>query len=163
MTDNTRFRQLWFAILGLLIINLGMLLWMWLSASSPIGKPSGPPMLTVLVEKLGFDQQQKTQLDVLVKRHFAEVDPIRDSVRILKDQLFKQLPNTALSNSQLDSICGVIAQKMAQTDQMVFRHFQEIRALCTPEQQQKFDRIIQDLLHQQGRRGMPPPPPPRRL
>jgi hypothetical protein len=46
---------------------------------------------------------------------------------------------------------------------MVFRHFQEIRALCTSEQQQKFDRIIQDLLHQQGRRGMPPPPPPRRL
>ena len=90
-------------------------------------------------------------------------------VETLQAELALAIRDRDTEVAMLNALSEKVAHKMAVADQMVFRHFQEIRAICTPKQQVKFDEIIKDALHQQGRgqmrngplngrRAGPPPP-----
>ena len=169
MNEKYKFRLLWGAILGLLLLNLAILGWMWSSSGIPPRREGGGSALDLLHRELGFNEAQKKQVIAITEAHFQKVKPVRDSVRLLKDMFFDRLSDSAITDAELNDLSEKVAHKMAVADQMVFRHFQEIRAICTPKQQTKFDEIIKDALHQQGRQQMrngplngrregPPPP-----
>ncbi len=169
MNEKYKFRLLWGAILGLLLLNLAILGWVWSSSGRPPRPEGGGAALDLLHRELGFSEAQKKQLEAITEQHFQKVKPVRDSVRLLKDMFFDRLSDSTITDAELNNLSEKIAHKMAVADQMVFRHFQEIRAICTPKQQAKFDEIINDALHQQGRQQMrngplngrrdgPPPP-----
>ena len=169
MNEKYKFRLLWGVILGLLLLNLAILGWMWSSSGRPPLQGGGGSALDILHRELGFSEAQKKQLEAITEQHFQKVKPVRDSVRLLKDMFFDRLSDSTITDTDLNALSEKVAHKMAVADQMVFRHFQEIRAICTPKQQVKFDEIIKDALHQQGRgqmrngplngrRAGPPPP-----
>ncbi|MFN8357057.1 MAG: Spy/CpxP family protein refolding chaperone [Spirosomataceae bacterium] len=163
MDDKNKFRLLWIAIVALLVLNLSVLIWVWLQPNRP--ERQGEPPLVFLARKLNFTEQQFNQTDQLGKAHFERVRQVRDSVRLLKDQYFDQLSNPAITQAELTQMSEQIAHKMAEIDVLTFRHFQKVRTLLTPAQQQQFDELINEALHrQQGPQGPPPgehggPPP----
>jgi Spy/CpxP family protein refolding chaperone len=61
--------------------------------------------------------------------------------------------DTVKVNELADSIVSI--QK--QIELVTFYHFQKVRAICTAEQQQKFDEVIDEAIRMLG-----PKPPPRR-
>ena len=57
------------------------------------------------------------------------------------------------------------AAQQARLDILPFEHFKKVRALCTTEQQIKFDQIIEQVMQMLappqnpgGQAGLPPPP-----
>jgi hypothetical protein len=154
MNNSTNNRFLWLTILGLLLLNIGLLGWIWFGTNSSLGKE--PP--SFLPNELGFDQAQAHQYDILRKAHFKEVKPIRDSTKILKDDLFSHLANPTLSDADLKALTNAIAQNIERSDWLTFKHLQEVRKLCTPAQKEVFDATIQDIMRKQAHGGMPPPP-----
>ncbi|MGZ3904989.1 MAG: hypothetical protein ACXVC6_14910, partial [Bacteroidia bacterium] len=72
-----------------------------------------------------------------------------------------------LLHSQNDSaLVKQLADSMAfyqvQMELLTYDHFKKIRAICKPDQQKKFDEVINKALEMMGppRPGGPPPPPP---
>jgi hypothetical protein len=144
-------------ILGLLVLNLGLLGWIWFSPQKRPHKKETPA--NFLEKELNFTAKQKEQFRLLREDHHAKVQDIRDSVREMKRQFFEHL-GKPMSESDIESVTIDIAKKMARIDKITFQHFREVRQMCTPAQQQKFDEVIDEMLERLAAgaegRGRPP-------
>jgi hypothetical protein len=96
----------------------------------------------------------------LREQHQAVQRVLQDSIHKSKDAFFEMLPNASINDSLLkkQSEKGLAFQQ--QLELLNFRHFQKLRALCTVEQQKRFDEIIKEVLLQMGGPRMRPPGPP---
>lgn len=170
MNSSFQYRYLWLVILGLLLLNLGLLGWIWLS---PQNHPrTGQSPADFLEKELDFTTKQKEQYRLLREGHHSKVKTLRDSVRQMKKQFFEQL-GKSMTDSAIEQVTADMAKKVTLLDKITFQHFRDVRQICTPSQQQKFDEIIDEMLHRmaagsEGRGGLPPQdgsphggPPPR--
>ena len=73
-----------------------------------------------------------------------------DEIGKAKDSLFSMIGANA-SDSVVNSIADAIAQKQKALDMRMFNHFRKIRALCTPEQFEKYDSVVQRMMKKMGR------------
>jgi protein CpxP len=100
-----------------------------------------------MVDQMKFDSVQEAAYwklrDTLVK----EQKPVWDSIRIAKKRFFDLLnqPNPGDSLLQVrNNEVLVLQQKL---DVITFRHFQQVRSLCRPDQFQKFDTVIKEIVN----------------
>jgi protein CpxP len=147
------------AILLLLILNSTLLVMLLLKHPEP--KPPFPPHpdghggpRDFLVHELNMNATQQSQYDTLIKFHRAAMDKIQDDIRLHRDSLVSQLGSTTVDSAKLNSIADKIGNDQSQIEKVTFRHFKDVRGICTPEQQPKFDSVIREALRMMG----PPPP-----
>lgn len=164
MKPSFQYRYLWPIVLGLLLLNLGLLGWIWLSPQNHVR--SGETPARFLERELNFTEEQKKRFRLLREDHHASVQGVRDSVRQMKKQFFAHL-GEPMTDDDIANKTSEIARQMALVDKITFQHFRQVRQMCTPAQQQKFDSIIDEMLRRlaagaEGRGGPPPdggPPP----
>ena len=160
----------------LLLLNTTLLGFLWFgkksTASAPAPGPTGGPGMVenLLKEKLSLTDDQVKQFRVLREAHFSLNKKLMDSLHIQKDQLFSMLGKSAANSAAVDSLTNIISRIEKQKDLNTFDHFSKVRGMLTPEQQGKFDVVINDILRMVagpqpgGRmpapmRGDRPPPP----
>jgi Spy/CpxP family protein refolding chaperone len=149
---KTRF--LYLVIVVLLLLNAGSLAFMIMHRPHR----GGPPEVAHwLAAELKLTTEQEQQYKQLLQQHREKMDAIQQTDRELHDRFFAQLktaePDTLLVNSIADSI----AANRVQIELLTFNHFRQIRSICTVEQQQKFDAVIDEVLHRMAP-GRPGPP-----
>ncbi len=83
------------------------------------------------------------------------IRPMYDEMRKAKDSLFQLLKDSAISDSAVSVAADQIAQRQKMLDLQTFTYFRKVRMLCTPEQQPKYDSLIQNMFSKMNR-------PPRR-
>lgn len=162
---------LWPITLALFLLNLGLVGWMWFS---PQGRPNGPRGENpgqFLEQELALTPQQKEEFRVLREDHHQKTKALRDSIRQMKETYFRHIGQAEVGDSALVQKSKAIAEKMAQIDKITFQHFSDVRKICSPEQQKKFDTVIDEMLRRLAANPerpserpdgpMPPPPPPR--
>jgi periplasmic protein CpxP/Spy len=169
MNEIKKYRLLWTAIGLLLVLNIGILAWFTFFA------PNMPrPQRLFLEKELKFDPKQAETYRELRNEHAQKVNQLKEQVKGLKEEYFKDLAQTNISDETLKSKAENIESKMVEADVLTFKHFQKVRQMCTPTQQERFDEVIADLLrsldrprdggpppHRPGgfpKDGMPPPP-----
>ena len=169
MTNATNTRWITVASLLLLIANIITLTLMWAhhhhehkEANRDLPSPMRGPVFEFVTRELNLNQQQQDAYTKLREDHQAKQRPLQDSIRKAKDAFFSLLEQPTVSDSQLDLYSKKNIQAEQQLDLVTFKHFQQLRALCSPEQQKKFDRIIREVLHQLQVPGPRPEPPPGR-
>ena len=131
---------------GLLLLNVSLLAFIWIK--KPDHKP--PPFLE---EKLAFTADQQQQFEKLRNSHMREMDRLRKDIDALRDELYG---TSGSSDEKVREITTQLGNKKAEGDLLTYRHFQEVRAICTPEQQQEFDKLINEIVR--GMNGRPIPP-----
>jgi protein CpxP len=177
MNNNSNKRWLAIVIALLLIANVATLILLWSNSKSGRDKQDAPPQGQVfeyVVKELQLNRQQQDAYAKLRTEHQQGQRMIADSMRKIKDSFFALLKDPAVPDSVVAAGSRKSAEMEQQLELLTFNHFQKVRAICTPEQQQKFDKIIEDVLHRmakprggppppgrggQGPEGMPPPPP----
>lgn len=144
-------------IVGLLIL-LNIALIMRISFQRNLEPPRGrnQDAKGILVKELSLNSSQVKSFDSLRAIHFREIGVLQQEMRLLKDSFFNNLHDQSASP---DSIAVAIGQVQSKIEIATYRHFAAVRNLCSPEQQQKFDNIIHDILRNMGpeRRGGPRP------
>lgn len=166
------------SLLLLVLVNLGTLTTLWMMRANREGPPAkaGSGVVDFIVQELGFDSAQKKQLILLREEHQQKIRQIRRKNRDAKNIFFELLKDSSLTEEALNKAAIASAAYDAETDKLTFLHFKEIRKICTPEQQKKFDLVIQEVLQmiappppgenppgpRDGRRREGPPPPDRR-
>jgi len=141
----------WITIIGLLVITANIitlaLLWARKKPVDPPRREIRGPVFDFLTRELQLDASQQAAYALLRDEHQKGQAVLQDSIRMAKDAFFALLKKPALTNEELLSSSKVAAYADEQLDLYTFKHFQKVRAICTPSQQLKFDSVIQDVLH----------------
>ncbi len=162
MENSTKTR--WFYLIsGLLITaNIAVLAILFIHRGGHQARHEGPGpggnMFEYLTKELQLTKPQQDAYDSLRNEHHAATMKLQDSIRAAKDALFNLLQQANVSEDMISAASNKAAALNAQLDVLTFHHFQKLRALCTPDQQKKFDGIIQEAIRGMGRQAQGPPP-----
>ena len=155
----------WLSIITiiLLIANIVTLILLWSNKKNERDDQKRPPAPGAVFEfvskELQLDSLQREAYGKLRDEHQAGQRSIKDSIRKVKDAFFALLSQSNVADSVVQTAARKASETESQLEVLTFRHFQKVRALCNPDQQKKFDTIIQDVLRRMApRRGRPGQP-----
>lgn len=143
-----------FAVIALLIIN-GVLVYLLWNGKKPRSNRGGDNrnMSEWLAKELNEDEKQKAEHTRLRDAHFASMKPLFDSVNSYKKGLFTLIKETSVNDSLVQSYADKISKTEAEMAKSTFQHFKSIMTILNPEQQKKYEEIVQKMVN---RRGGPP-------
>jgi periplasmic protein CpxP/Spy len=144
----------WFLVLVLLAANTVTLVLLWTGKQE--ARPAPPQLLgEYLIQQLGLDSGQQRSYRALIQAHRSAAMPLRQEVAAQKDSLFQLLQQGSPSETAKQAAAAKVGNAIQQLELLHLAHFEQVRALCTPAQQQKFDGLLQEITR---RLSMPPPP-----
>src|ERR1700753_153043 len=130
-------------IVILLLINVATISYMWLSGRP--GARAGPPngdVVGFLTNELGLSPAQHHQLVQLHDDFARRQQDIHEHLHSLHTPLFALLHNEAVDTGKVSLLVDSMAIYHKQMEWLTFEQFNAIRRICTPEQQKKFDGIV---------------------
>lgn len=137
-------------IAALLLSNVLLAGYLFLSPARGEMPPRKPR--EIIIERLGFDAQQVAAYDRIIPAHRNGVRAAESEIRATKQQLYRSLIAQDTTGN------GLLLRKLdaahAQIERTHYAHFQQIRALCRPDQLPAFEALVEDL----GKLFMPKPP-----
>jgi len=167
MNHATKNKLLTGLVILLLAANAATIAVLWLNRPKQQTGPKGSPQ-EFLVKELNLSTEQQQQLQVLVKAHQQGVQPLRGKIRTAKEALFNLLKQSNVTDSTKQTAAKAVSMITEELDLLTLDHFQQVRAICTADQQNKFDEIIHQVTSMMGQPGPPGggregdrPPPPR--
>ncbi len=136
------------AVVALLLLNLGTLGYLVLQHPHRGGPMpheidhKGPA--DFIIRELNFNESQKTEFMKLVEAH-------RNNTQVLQKtdiENHKKLFDALDSNDTIfiNNALRTIGETQTDLSKITFFHFKDVRALCTPEQQNKFNSVIHEAL-----------------
>lgn len=162
-----RTKLLTLIIIGLLILNLFTISVVWFKSSSAqlLDHPDLPPPgreepSTLIIRRLHFNEQQQRQYRELVAEHQDRTQQLNNQAAQLYRTYYGLLASPSVDTVRANSINQEIAHNQQVTAQLNFSHFQQIKALCRPDQQGYFTNLVDELAHLFGRRQHTPHQPP---
>ncbi len=152
----------WIVIL-LAALNVVLLVFIW-SGQKRFKKDAPKNGMKLLEERLELDAHQRKQLETIREDHFKEMETLRRNsheARKALHNLWSQI-NVEDKVNDLTQRLGTIQSSI---EKATYDHFAQIRAVCTPQQQQIFDSMIKDILKRNDPPGMKDGrrPPPKRI
>jgi len=149
------------AVIGLLLLNLGTLAFLFSGRHRPV-PAGGPPRLDrMITEELHLNEAQQKQFERLKTEHhrrFVELDQREKQTR---DQLLDLLKTDSPDTTKADSLMAALGQIRVERERLNFNHFRDLRAMCNAGQKSSFDDLMERLSDFINRSGPPGPPPPR--
>jgi protein CpxP len=149
-----RSKLLTIAVIGLLLLNvmtLGFLVFRR-PPHPPHGKggPAG-----IIIERLQLDEQQKSDFRKLADVHHEAFVKLTDNAKELRHRYYNLLREDVIDTAKADSLRTQMSANQGEIDKLNLEHFQQIRALCTPKQKERFNGLAEEIL-----RFFHGPPPP---
>jgi Spy/CpxP family protein refolding chaperone len=139
-----------FAVIALLIINGVLVYLVWNGKRQHNRGGQNRNMSDWLAKELNEDEKQKTEHSKLRDAHFASIKPLFDSVSAYKKGLFSLLKETSASDSLVQLYTNKISQTEAEISKNIFQHFKNVRAILNPDQQKKYEEIVQKMMSRRG-------------
>ena len=107
----------------------------------------GSYMKDALKNDVGFTEQQMAEFDKMADQHRQQMRPLFEDIGKTKESFYKMLSQPQTADTVLNQAASQIGDKQKAIDIKIFTHLQNIRQLCTPEQQSAFDSLIQRVVH----------------
>lgn len=141
------------AVLGLLLLNVGLLAFLWKNGGQGRppegGRGAQTKALDYLMDELTFDAPQRSACGLLIQNHRRRMDSLQNENRQNRDKLYDNLKTGD------STFAFSIGNVQSQVELEAFSYFRHIRAICREDQKERFDRVIYDAM-----RMMKPPKPP---
>jgi protein CpxP len=139
-------KVLLFIVAILLLANIAMLFYfLWLrepTRKTPHGDHQKSPFSQFLQTEIKFNEEQMASFEKVRQKHRQILKPLFEEIKTAKVQFYGFLTNPAISDSVLERAASVIGSKQKALDAQTFQNFKEIRGLCTPQQQPRYDSLI---------------------
>ncbi len=158
---GVRFWQ--WAVLLLVICNIGLIVTMWIKPHPGGPPPGGDGPRERVINDLQLTADQIKQYDALIKEHRQQIDQLKEEGSKLRQLLFTNIAQSGNPGKTADSVAQLIANNQKAIELVTFNHFTHVRAICTDQQKQEFDKILVNITRNMaGNNGdrRPPPPPP---
>jgi|SRR6218665_988343 len=135
------------SVIGLLLLNLGTLGFLFLNGQKEHRGPheQGLRPKDIIIEKLHFDPAQQKEYEELIDWHQQEIRKYDDNIREVKNELYQQLSLQQTDSKIKDSLTSLLADYQKQIETAHFKHFEDIKKLCRPNQMQDFNSLTEEL------------------
>ncbi len=158
-----RSKLLSIAVIGLLLLNFGILGFMFIHKENhhfPGGRPpGGDEPKRIIIERLHFDVGQQQQYEALISIHRKHTHELNDASHQMHEELFALLAIDSSQTQNAEVIILKIAENQKEIDHLNYDHFSDIKKLCKPDQIKDFDNLARELAEIFAPKGPPPPPP----
>jgi Spy/CpxP family protein refolding chaperone len=132
-------------LLGLLLLaNAVTLVFFWVDRARPDNGPKAGAA-GFLLEQLKFSEQQQQQFEALAKDHRLKAQALRPKIREAKEAMFGLVKQPGVSDSVKKAAAEKASMYIKELDLYTLEHFEKVRAICDPQQQEKFDEILNQL------------------
>lgn len=143
----TKLKLLTLAVIGLLVMNLGIVGFLLLG-KPPLPPRGGTPFAKEtprdkIIERLHFDQGQVKQYEELIRQHRESMRSLQNNVREIKGALYTTL--NAENATAKDSLTVELVSLQKQIEMVHYNHFIEIKKLCKPGQLEYFTTLTSEL------------------
>jgi Spy/CpxP family protein refolding chaperone len=154
------------SILALIILNIGSLGLLWYKEVTKPLQPPPPLEQRVNPEKfleneMQLNKDQSEAFRELRRKHQEETGEIRRDIHRLSkdivDELYKPKPDTA----RVTALSDEIGRKQAEFERALYNHFNNLKQICNPNQQEKLHKLLFELLDK-TKLDRPPQPPENR-
>ena len=133
-----------YAAIGLLVLNLSMLALFFLT-KPPHPHRKGKNSHTRPVEILQLNEQQRTAFSVSAKAHHQQMKTIgKQQQDFLRPYLYSILDDS--KNIDLGTTLLQFQALERQKIEATYQHFEEIKLILTPEQQNNFEAFVQHVV-----------------
>ncbi len=139
---------LWGAVILLLLLNLGTLFFVLISRQQtpPPPEHGRAGFDDMVIRTLQLSPEQVDRFEKLKHQHHEAMMQLDDNTAMPFRQYFGLLqqpaPNSLLKDSLEQAILLLYRNKL----RLTYDHFQQLKAICTPEQQSRFDQLIPFLM-----------------
>lgn len=140
-----KIKLLTFAVVSLLLLNLGTLGFLILSKPHDMGRRDRPEPKHLIIEKLHFDKKQQHDYLNLIQWHRKTISEIEDQILDTKNRLYIQLLKTEVDPKLKDSLVTVLGEYQKRIETTHFTHFQDIRRICRPDQLDDYNDLTEEL------------------
>jgi Spy/CpxP family protein refolding chaperone len=146
-------------IIGLLLIlnilSVGTL-WFFQFRRQPPPPEIGPgPVQHFLEAELQLTQEQAQQFARLRQEHSQAAKALNDAGHQLKGTLLNEVFTDAPDVEKVTRLAEEIGQKQTELELLLFQHFLALKSLCSPEQADRLQSLIHEIVPPPG---SPPPP-----
>lgn len=100
----------------------------------------------LLKKKLNLTDDQLQQFRDLRENHFEETKEIGNEIHNLKRELSEEVFKETQNQVEVEKFIEQIGQLEMKMEKEKFKHFLELKSICTPEQQQKFREIFKEIM-----------------
>ncbi|HEY5123268.1 MAG TPA: hypothetical protein VIK14_05980 [Ignavibacteria bacterium] len=164
METKSRNRILYLLLVGLVMMNLVTLGFLWMykfKEHRQIQQPPPPPPAgkILLEQELRFSKEQAEKFDKLRNEHSTSARKIVDDIAMLKENLFETIKENGGDDSKATKIADEIGNRQKELDLITYNHFKDIRNLCDEKQRERFDLILKDISKMIGPQNPPGQPP----
>ncbi|WP_395062852.1 hypothetical protein [Flavobacterium sp.] len=133
-----------FAVLALLLLNFGILGFLFFSKDKEGFNGRKMPR-EIVIDKLHFDKNQTVTYGKMISKHQETIRNIDDSIRTTRNQLYKLLNAETIDSSKRDSLYEKFAGFQKQIETTHFNHFLEIKSICKEAQLDEYKDLTQEL------------------
>lgn len=141
------------AIAILIILNLCALgtVWYQQRMQPRMGPPRhfgkrGRDLARFIDRELNLTPQQSAQVKAQQKKFFGQADVLHREIGELRKEIMEQLLDPSPDSARVDELTNEIGAKETQMARLRFAHFQEIKSVCRPEQEEEFEALIHDVI-----------------
>jgi periplasmic protein CpxP/Spy len=143
----TKLKLLALSVIGLLIINLSIIAFLFLR-KPPHSQGDSRPFKRIepknrVIEILHFDNEQVVQYEELIVQHRKSMKKLNDLIREAKSNLYETLNEDSAESK--DSLINELSALQRKIESVHYNHFIEIRKLCKPDQLPYFHNLTGDL------------------
>lgn len=134
------------AVITLLLLNIsaiGFMVYNGPMRNGPRHRGEGPKRL--IIEKLHLDRQQQAQYKKLIQWHHGTIQTLDEQILETKKRLYLQLLKTTVDAKAEDSLINVIVGYQKKIEQTHFKHFQDIKKICKPDQMENYYDLTEEL------------------
>ena len=151
MLNQTKNKILVIIIAVLLLINIGMIVFMSKAHDkTSLHNDLKAAMPQFLQTDIGFSSTQMQQYDSLSCIYNTKFKKSMDALRKSRQLEFKKLAGTAFSDSSMDTIALTSTEDKQILEVDLLKYTKDIRKICTPDQQSKFDSLLYKVLNKKN-------------
>lgn len=97
-------------------------------------------------ETLGFNDEQHKQFDDLRFAHHNKMEALDEENKEILIKYLQLLRADFINIPEKDSLEKMVGNIQQQRAQITLEHFQQLKAVCTTEQKEKFNQLIPELI-----------------
>lgn len=161
MENTTKNKLLTWLVVLLLVVNAASIIMFWMgkekTASPWQEQQQREKPAEFLIRELQLDAKQQKQLEVLRAEHRDAAVVLRKQLRERKEMFFALIKEPGITDSMKLAAAKPVSNITEKLDLLALDHFIKVRAICNEKQQNKFDKIIEQVTEMISKAGEPPP------
>ncbi|MFM2214432.1 MAG: hypothetical protein RL427_1695 [Bacteroidota bacterium] len=136
------------SVFGLLLLNLATLGFLFLHGPKGHRPPPQGNQLQpreVIINQLHFDAAQQKDYTKIIQIHQDAIRELDNNIRQTKNDLYALLSDSQVNVKTKDSLINVLNAYQKQINETHFKHFEDIKKLCHPDQMEDFNTLTGEL------------------